>query len=167
MGFMEKLGATLATKYGEVTEGRHEGCVVALGNPPDKKVSATNKFTQIIFLEDKETKGRYDIGSQAKALHFVESDHDSVTVVIDFADGDSSTIVLSTPKEDSGVVSLIKGQLGLKSATKVNKDGTTQTDNDVKYHNIKTFLLTFVDNYAGDDVIKVRDYLDSIGLLKK
>ena len=26
MGFMEKVGATLATKYGVVTNGKHGGC---------------------------------------------------------------------------------------------------------------------------------------------
>lgn len=166
MGFMEKLGATLATKYGEVTEGKHRGCTVALGNPPDKKVTTTNKFTQIIFLENKETMGRYDIGTQAKTLHFINCDHDTVTVVIDFADGESSTILLSTPKEDSGVVSLLKKNFGLKSATKVNNDGTSETDNNVKYHNIKVFLLSFVDTFGDDDLNKVHAYLKELGILE-
>ncbi len=167
MGFMEKLGATIATKYGSVTEGKHKDCLVALGNPPDQKVTTSNKFTQIIFLENKETMGRYDIGIEAKALRILANDADSCTVAIDFADGESCTIVLTTPKEDNAAVSLLKKNFGLKSATKVNANGTTETDNSVKYHNIKTFLLTFIDNYANDDeMMKVHAYLKGLGLLK-
>lgn len=166
MGFMDKLGATLATKYGEVTEGKHKGCIVALGNPPEQKVSTTDKFTQIIFLENKETMGRYNIGSEAKTLHFVKNDHDSATVIIDFADGESCTILLSTPKEDSGVASILKKNFGLKSATKVNADGSTETNSAVKYRNIMVFLLSFRETFSDEDTEKVYTCLKGYGLIE-
>ncbi len=143
---MEKLGATLATKYGNVTEGKHKGNQVALGNDPSNKVTTVDKFTQIIFLDGKETTGRYNIGSEATMLHYVDSTDDIVTVSLDFADGESCTIELTTPKDDKFIVALLKKQIGLKSNTQINSDGTTEQNNDNKYHHIRTFIFTFVDH---------------------
>ncbi len=164
MGFMEKLGATLATKYGEVTEGKHKGCTVALGNPPDKKVTTSNTFSQIIFLENKETMGRYDIGEQAKTLKCLGKNDESLLVEILFNDGESSTIRLTTAKEDNAAVSILKKNFGLKSATKVNDNGTTATDNAVKYHNIKVFLETFYLVCEEVEQAKIVTYLKELGI---
>ena len=56
MGFLDnvlkKLGAALATSYGVVSSGEYNGCRIALGNPPKKKVSTAYNFSQMIFIKD-------------------------------------------------------------------------------------------------------------------
>lgn len=65
MGFFDKVlskvGATLATKYGSVADGKYAGCMIALGNAPTEKVSVTNSFSQIIFLNENNEIARYNI----------------------------------------------------------------------------------------------------------
>lgn len=58
---LSKVGTALATRYGCVASGKYAGCDIALGNPPTEKVSVANSFSQIIFIKDKEEKGRHNI----------------------------------------------------------------------------------------------------------
>lgn len=72
-GFLEKLGASLATRYGKVVEGKHQGCSIILGNDPQKKVEVKNSCTQIAFLDDqKKTQGRYDIQKEILEVKYEE-----------------------------------------------------------------------------------------------
>lgn len=138
MGFMNKVGATIATKYGTVTEGRHEGTVVALGNDPSKKVETSNSFEQIIFLEGTEEKGRYDISSSFTSLDIIGTTPDGIRVKADYVDGDSFTMLLEWKKEDGMAKGAIKMLLGAKKV-----DATPEEEAERRCRPIKVFTEMF------------------------
>lgn len=138
MGFMEKVGATIATKYGTVIEGKHQGNVVALGNDPSKKVEATYSFSQIIFLDGTDEKGRYDIKEDFKAVKVLEETEKGLKVLALFANDEHFTLELEWKKEDSFAVGLLKTFLGAKKA-----DETEQEKAEKKYRPIKVFMESF------------------------
>lgn len=96
MGFQEQAAAKLARKFGTVSAGKHEGCQIALGNDPSKKVEATYSFSQIIFLKDTEEKGRYNLDSDLKGMAITSVDPDGLQVKILFADNEECDFLLET-----------------------------------------------------------------------
>lgn len=108
MGFMEKLGATLSTKYGVVTSGKHGGCQIAMGNPPNKKVDVSYSFDQIIFVMEKEEQGRYDIKTDIKCLHVMGDDEKGVQMQMLFANDDYCEFTLRFTPPENKAVKLLK-----------------------------------------------------------
>ena len=163
MGFMEKVGATIATKYGTVIEGKHEGTIVALGNDPSEKVEVTNKFTQIIFLDGTEEKGRYDIKESFKAIKVMEETEIGLKVLALFNDGEHFVLELEWKKEDSFAVGLFKSFIGAKKVDETEKEKAER-----KYRPIKVFMDTFFIKLSPDTAefllkfYKKHDILDEI-----
>ena len=140
MGFMEQAAAKLARKYGTVSDGKHQGCQVALGNDPSKKVEATYSFSQIIFLQGTEEKGRYElIGDDIKAMAITGVENDGLQIKLLFADGEDCDFLLETgakkDKDMSKITYLIKVWLGQK---KVNLPPDQQRKENLK--DIKIFM---------------------------
>lgn len=106
-----KIGATLATKYGEVIDGKHNGTTVALGNDPKKSVGLETSYSQIIFLDGSTEKGRYNIGNDVVALRINSYCYDSISVTVDYSDSESSVIELRA-LEDETEKTLFKKESG-------------------------------------------------------
>ncbi len=139
MGFMEQAAAKLARKYGTVSEGKHEGCQVAMGNDPSKKVEATYTFSQIIFLQDTEEMGRYNLVGDVKMIKLVDLEETGFQVKIFFADGEECKFLLETAakqnEKENMFVSMIKAWFGMK---KTNLTPEQERQENVK--NIKIFM---------------------------
>lgn len=137
MGKFEEIAAQLATKYGTVKAGKHEGCEVALGNPPsDKKVEAVKEFTQIIFVAGKEEKGRYDIES-LKSVSVLGKQEDGVDIRITFGNGETSDMLLTRRKDDSFVGTAIKMLLGKKPTSGMKEEERGE----YYFHHMITFVF--------------------------
>lgn len=110
MGFMEQAAAKLSTKYGTVAEGKHKGCQIALGNDPSQKVELTDGFSQIIFVDGTEEKGRYNIAGGFQKIEILSSDEKGLQMKLNFADGEMCSFLLETAaaKKESVVVSIMK-----------------------------------------------------------
>lgn len=160
MGFMEKVGATIATKYGTVIEGKHEGTIVALGNDPSKKVEATYTFKQIIFLDGTDEKGRYDISENFKAIKILEETDKGLKVLALFNDGEHFTLELEWKKEDNFAVGLLKTFLGAKKA-----DATEQEKAESKYRPIKVFIDSFFSKLSPDSAEFLLKFYQKHGIL--
>ena len=111
---MEQAAASLATKYGVVSEGKYEGCKIALGNPPDEKVTTANTFSQIIFVDGKEEAGRYNI-TDLRIASLGETEK-GIELVIFFNQDEKSIFTLAKKEQsdDSFIVTLLKSFIGPK-----------------------------------------------------
>ena len=69
---MKKVGAFLATNYGQVVSGEYAGCRIAFGCPPKTKMKSPYDYSQIIFLKDNEEMARLNIGTDLINVEFVE-----------------------------------------------------------------------------------------------
>lgn len=134
MGFMEKVGATLATKYGVVTGGKHEGCQVAMGNPPEKKVEAAYSFSQVIFVEGNEEKGRYNIAQLRMVVN--GNNEQAVQMRVFFNESEYSDFDLQLHKEDNIGVKLLKSFFGQKGGA----SASPQEQKELKFHNMIVFF---------------------------
>ena len=134
MGFMEKAAATLATKYGVVTQGQYQGCQMALGNPPDKKVATSTSFTQVIFVDGNEEKGRYDILKLRMSV--VGHNDKGVQMAVRFTDGKTSQFDLLLKQEDKLLVKILKTFFGQKGGLNDN----AQDQKNLKFHNMVVFF---------------------------
>lgn len=134
MGMMEKVAATLATKYGVVTGGKHEGCQIAMGNPPDAKVQTAYSFSQIIFVDGNEEKGRYDI----KTLRLQKLGHNDqgVQMRIFFNEKEACQFDLLLRQEDKFWVKLLKTFMGQKGGAQ----DSAQDQKNLKFHNMVVFF---------------------------
>ena len=164
MGFMEQVAATLATKYGVVTSGKFEGCQIAMGNPPEKKVEAAHSFSQIILVEGNEEKGRYDIDKVRMMMH--GNNNKGVQMSFRLEDGTICEFDLLLRQEDKFWVKLIKTFLGQKGGLS-DKEQDAKT---LKFHNMVVFFQNtfacmshkeidffegyFMDNDVLDDLTK-------------
>ncbi len=90
-----ELAANLTKKYGIVNSGRHEGCEIALGNPPGSGI-VSNSLTQIIFLEGTEEKGRYNITDLAmvRQTGFEKGGERRNIIKIEYPEGDESELLV-------------------------------------------------------------------------
>jgi len=175
MGFMQKVGATLATKYGVVTGGKHEGCQVAMGNPPEKKVETAHSFSQIIFVEGNEEKGRYNITKLRMVVN--GQNEQAVQMRILFNESEFCDFDLLLHKEDNVGVKLLKSFFGQKGGA----NATPQQQQELKFHNMLVFFRNtfacmrnqdvdffegyFMDNDVLDDLTKnlIKLYRDTVG----
>ncbi len=89
------LAANLTKKYGTVSSGRHEGCEIALGNPPGSGI-VSNSLTQIIFLDGTEEKGRYNIEDLAmvRQTGYEKGGELRNIIKIEYSDGDESEVLV-------------------------------------------------------------------------
>ena len=137
MGFMEQAAAKMARKFGTVTEGKHEGCQVAMGNDPSKKVEATWSFSQIIFLQDTEEKGRYNLIGDIKLIAIVGVEEYGLQIKILFADGEECQFLLETAakknEKENPFVSMIKVWFGQKK--------TNLTPEQARLENVKNIKI--------------------------
>ena len=136
MGMMEQAAAKLARKFGTVSEGKHKGCQIALGNDSSKKVEASVSFTQIIFLDGTEEKGRYEITKDFSTMAIFGIEETGLKMKLAFRDGEDCEFILETAKEDSFVTSLIKTFIGPKR--------TPEEKHMEKYRNIKIFMRSMM-----------------------
>lgn len=134
MGFMEQVGATLATKYGVVTSGKYEGCQIAMGNPPEKKVETTRSFSQIIFIEGNEEKGRYDL-AKIRLMTMRGHNEKGVQMTARFADGETCEFDLLLRPEDKFWVKALKTFMGQKGGF----SDSVQDAKKLKFHNMQVF----------------------------
>lgn len=156
MGFMEKVGATLATKYGVVTTGKHGGCQIALGNAPDKKVSTASTFEQIIFVMEKEEQGRYDIAKDLKCLHVDSNDEQGIHMQILFQNDDYCEFTLRFTPPENTVVKLLKTFGGGKSGPQTPEQ---------KYHNMIVFFRNTLVRMLPSDVDFFEKYFTDNGVM--
>ncbi len=179
MGFMEQVAATLATKYGVVTSGKFEGCQIAMGNPPEKKVETASSFSQIIFVEGNEEKGRYDIDKTMMLMH--GHDDKGVKMSLRLPEGDICEFDLLLKQEDKFWVKLLKSFMGQKGGT----TASAQEQKDLKFHNMivffrQTFAVMgnkeidffeayFAENDVLDDLTKklIKIYRDTVNKKKE
>ena len=152
MGFMEKVGAKIATKYGTVTEGVYKGTQVALGNEPNKKVEFTDRFEQIIFVDGTEEKGRHNINDEIVGVLINSQSVNGLDVAVMFRDEQKFMFVLEWKKEDGFGKDLLKQFLGAKKTNQTEKE-----KNEDKYHHIKTFVLSVFTKLTPDSV----DFLEN------
>ena len=143
MGFMEQVAATLATKYGVVTSGKYEGCQIAMGNPPEKKVEKAYSFSQIIFVEGNEEKGRYEIYKTRMMVH--GNNENGVQMSCRLDDGTICEFDLLLKPKDKLWMKLIKTLLGQKGGIKGSVDETLQDEKNLRFHNMIVF---FQNNFA-------------------
>lgn len=98
--FLKKLGAKLATRYGVVSSGEHEGESFVMGNPPKAKVTTANSFSQIIFIKNDEETARFNIGKDiidveySKTIKFPKTGKDGFRCKITFENGDTCDVDL-------------------------------------------------------------------------
>ena len=175
MGFMEQVAATLATKYGVVTSGKFEGCQIAMGNPPEKKVEAAYSFSQIIFVEGNEEKGRYAIDKTRMMMH--GHNDKGVQMSCRLEDGTICEFDLLLRQEDKFWVKLLKSFMGSTQ--------NTQNPNELKFHNMVVFFRNtfacmtnkeidffeayFMENDVLDDLTKklIKIYRDTLNKNKQ
>lgn len=142
MGFMEQVAATLATKYGVVTSGKYEGCQIAMGNPPEKKVEKAYTFSQIIFVEGNEEKGRYEINKTLMMVH--GNNENGVQMSCRLDDGTICEFDLLLKPKDKLWMKLIKtffGQKGgIKTTDKGGVDATILEEKKLRFHNMVVFF---------------------------
>ncbi len=160
MGIMEKVGATIATKYGTVTEGKYKGTVVALGSDPSKKVQATYTYEQIIFLDGTEEKGRHNVKEDIKGVSITSETDKGLNVVALFYDGEHFAFELEWKQEDNFFVGLLKTFLGAKKA-----DATEQEKNEAKYRPIKVFVDTVFSKLSPDSAQFLLNFYSQHGIL--
>ena len=151
MAGMEGMVAKLATKYGEAVDGKHKGTKINLGGDPNKQVEAGTPPTHAVFIDDKEVKGRYEIGKDIVALKWISADPDKVVVELAFADGETTTVELTPPKPESGFMKIFKMFSGVKPVDL--KDPVE------KYRLIGAFLLTFAKGLTEYPANEAYDYL--------
>ncbi len=143
MGIMENIGATIATKYGTVVEGKHSGTVVALGNDPSTKVGFSHTFTQIIFLDGTIERGRYNINDSFSGVKIIEETSKGYKILGLFKDEEHFVLELELKKEDTMAVGLLKTFLGTKKDNPSDK-----VEN--KYRPLKVFTESFIDKLSPD-----------------
>ena len=156
MGFGEKLGATLATKYGVVTSGKYKDCQIALGNPPDQKVTTSYSFSQIIFVDGSEEKGRYDIVKVRMLVH--GKDEKGVKMSFQLEDGEICEFDLLLKQEEKFAVKLLKSFLGGG-----NKGSANEAEQ--KFHNVVVFFRTVLAVLVPKDVDFFEEYFRVNGVL--
>ena len=162
MGFMEKVGAKLATKYGTVYKGKHAGCQVALGNPPNKKVEFANSFSQIIFVEGTEEKGRYDILQDVGGISLLSYDDRAFQLAIVFMDETHCYFNLEIRQEDKPVAGMIKGFLGQKNTV----SASAQEKMELQYRGVKVFLQnTAMKFLISENIETLQNYLQERDIL--
>lgn len=132
---MQKIAAKLATKYGEVTKGKHKGCQVALGNDPNpnKKVEGSDNYTQIIFVEEDAEKGRYDIEDLKEVAH-VGATEDAIQVKIVFENDDECVFDLKILPDDKFPMTLVKPLL-------MKEEPISEKTPNNKYRRVYVFFL--------------------------
>ena len=137
MGFMEQAAAKLARKFGTVSEGKHKGCQIALGNDPSKKVEMTAGFEQIIFVDGTEEKGRYNITGDLVTMGIFGHTEDGLDIKLAFKDGEQCQFVLLTEKgkHEGFVATLLKTFLGQKKS-----NATEEEKKQENFKNIKIFM---------------------------
>lgn len=107
MGFLDKVlskvGTALTERYGRVASGKYEGCAIALGNPPTKKVSVAYVFSQFIFIKDDKEVARHNIDDvldikYMETIQFPATGKDGYRCQITFTDGDICNVDLFPSK---------------------------------------------------------------------
>ena len=156
MGFMEKLGATLATKYGVVTAGKYAGCQIALGNPPDKKVSVSYSFDQIIFVMEKEEQGRFSIEKDVRCFHVLNDDDQGVHMQLLFENEDYCEFILRFTPAENAVVKTLKAFGGGKTGPQTPEQ---------KFHNMIVFFRNAFVKMLSSDILFFEKYFGDNGVL--
>ncbi len=156
MGFGEKLGAKLATKYGTVTSGKFKGCQIALGNPPDKAVTASYSFSQIIFVDGSDEKGRYNMIDVRMLVHGKDDKCVKMSVMLEKDEICEFDLLLK--QEENFGTKLLKGFLsgGNKGNGNENKE---------KFHNMVVFFQNVMPVLIPKDVDFFEEYFQANGVL--
>ena len=161
MGFMDKVGAKIATKYGTVTRGKHAGCQIALGNPPTKAVETSYGFSQIIFVEGATEKGRYDIVEDLAGFAVLGHDERAIQIMLMFMDEQTCEFNLEIRQKDKVVAGLVKGFLGQKTTSNMTPEEALEQ----QYRGVKVFLKNTAVKFLAKDLEFFRDYLSGLGIL--
>lgn len=161
MGFMDKVGAKIATKYGTVTSGRHAACQIALGNPPGKAVETAYGFKQIIFVEGATEKGRYDILKDLAGFALMGHDERAFQVLLMFGDKETCEFNLEIRQQDKAVAGLVKGFLGQKTTANMSPQEALEQ----QYRGVKVFLQNTALKFVPNDLAFFRDHLNGLGIL--
>lgn len=161
MGFMNKIGAKIATKYGTVTQGRHAACQIALGNPPGKAVETAGVFKQIIFVEGSDEKGRYDIVKDLVGFAVLGHDDRAIQIMLMFTDKQTCEFNLEIRQKDKAVAGMVKGFLGQKTTSNMSPQEALEQ----QYRGVKVFLQNTVLKFPPEDLKFFRNYLSDLGIL--
>ncbi len=107
MGFFDKVlskvGATLATRYASVVNGKFVGCNISLGNPPHEKISVANSFSQVIFLKGNEEMGRYNIATDLEDIEYLGTSELGYRCTLTFTNAETSEFDLTKEKAKASV----------------------------------------------------------------
>lgn len=160
MGFMQKVVATIATKYGVVTEGKYEGAVIALGNDPNGKVEKATQFKQIIFIEGNEEKARFNIDEDIKILSITGETENGLSVVGLFSDDERFALEVKWKKDVPKAVKIAS----IMGSVFTNGMYIEQSDEE-KYHNIKVFMYTVVGKLSPDSLQFLLDFYKQHNIL--
>lgn len=155
MGFLQKVAAKVATKYGTVSEGEYKGCEVALGNPPEKKIERANDFCQIIFVDGTEEKGRLFLSRdfEIRCMNVLSVNDEGVQVQIEYKDLKTTRFTIPVRKEDNTGVMAAKMLLGVKPVIGGDSDYAIA----MKYRRVFVFFLSTM---ALFDSLSLRQFYD-------
>ncbi len=158
----KKIVAKLATKYGTVTSGKYEGCQVALGNDPNKKVSVSYTFEQVVFFKDGEEKGRLNISltESFNRLTITKEIDNGFHCVLEYADGDISEIDIDCCKAPGGIFGFF-----YKIGSLTNPPSADEKFKN-KYGRLVTFFSSFALIMDSDTFESFKKYLATIGASK-
>ncbi len=156
----KEIMAKISTKYGTVTEGKHSGTQVALGNDPNgEKVSTSYSalmFEQIIFVEGSEEKGRYNILEDFDDMTVIKSTPDNMLVNLAFKSGENAVIDVGTEKESKGIMGYIRKFNEIMQPTPPEKK------RERKYYYLVNFLKVMYVLMDVETLMAVADYFQSV-----
>lgn len=155
MGFLQKVAAKVATKYGTVSEGEYKGCEVALGNPPDKKIERANSFCQIIFVDGTEEKGRIFLSRnfEIRCMRVCSITDEGVEIQIEYKDFKTTRFTVPVRKEDGTGKMAAKMLLGMKPVI----GGDSEYAIAMKYRRIFVFFLNAMEMF---DSLSLRSFYE-------
>ncbi|MBR6514915.1 MAG: hypothetical protein IKT46_08805 [Clostridia bacterium] len=164
MGFLQKVAAKVATKYGTVSEGEYKGCEVALGNPPEKKIERANSFCQIIFVDGTEEKGRLFLSRDGniRCINVCEISETGIELCIEYHDFKTSKFTIPVKKEDSTGAMAAKMLLGMKPVI----GGDSEYAIAMKYRKVFVFFLNTMDLFDSLSLRQLYALFDEKKILK-
>lgn len=157
MGFMDNAAGNAVKKFGVVTEGKHQNCIVTMDDGPGKKGNFV--FSQIVFLDEAQEQGRYVVREDLQEVHYAGfADGGSIKAQLKFKTGEECICQLLVEKTDGLFASLIKAFLGKME---------TYEERQIRIHrNMTAFFASTLSLMQREDVHQFSEHFRLKGLLK-
>ena len=156
MGFMDNTAGNAVKKFGVVTEGKHQNCIMTMDNGAGKGGNAV--YSQIAFYENGQEQGRYMVREDLQAVHYVTYQTGGPVVQIKFKTGEECTCQLLVIKSDGFFVSLLK--------IFMNKQETYEERENRLHSNITSFFASTLGLINGEDLHQFSECFRLWGLYK-